>query len=238
VNTPDQPPVLASVVFLKVPDFARRPIAEQARLRAQLEVAVAITIAEISPDARMVLDGSDSIAIVILANPVVALQIAERMRAAVTAGLWLGIGLNHGAVRYVANGGDGSFIGDGIAAAATVAGFAASGSVYTTRAFRDALADAVPGLEAVLRPEGIVNDTSLRSHELFKPDRAAAERRRKWWFTFSVALMIVFIGAGIGYRATAGATNKGPGIVERLSTVAGEFGVTLRRVLGIARSGR
>jgi hypothetical protein len=234
VNTADHPPLQASVVFLNVPEFERRPIAEQARLRAQLEVAVAITIAEIPPDARIVLDGSDSVAIAILADPAAALRVAERMQAAVTAGLPLGIGVNHGAVRQVANGGEGSFIGDGIATAATLAGFAANGTVYATRTFRDALARAEPALKAVLRPAGTMNDTSLRSHELFKPDRAAAERRRRRWRAFSAALLVAGIGAGIALRATvnAGATSARPAAVERVSAAVGEFGAALRRRLG------
>jgi hypothetical protein len=37
VNSPDTLPTLASVIFARVTEFARRPVAEQARLRAQLE---------------------------------------------------------------------------------------------------------------------------------------------------------------------------------------------------------
>ena len=35
----------ASVAFLRIQDFARRPASEQARLRAQLEAVVAVTAA-------------------------------------------------------------------------------------------------------------------------------------------------------------------------------------------------
>jgi len=35
--------VFASVVFLKVQEFARRPVTEQARMRAQLDAVVAVT---------------------------------------------------------------------------------------------------------------------------------------------------------------------------------------------------
>src|SRR6266850_2311684 len=47
---------LASVVFLKIQEFARRPVQEQARLRAQLEAVVAVTAAELAPASRIVLD--------------------------------------------------------------------------------------------------------------------------------------------------------------------------------------
>ena len=61
--------VFASVVFLKVQEFARRPVSEQARLRAQLEAVVAITTADIEPAGRIVLDASDGAAIVVLHDP-------------------------------------------------------------------------------------------------------------------------------------------------------------------------
>ena len=41
--------IVASVAFLKIQDFARRPPSEQARLRAQLEAVVAVVSAEVPP---------------------------------------------------------------------------------------------------------------------------------------------------------------------------------------------
>ena len=43
------PVALASVAFLKIHEFVRRPVTEQARLRAQLEAVVAVTAAELDP---------------------------------------------------------------------------------------------------------------------------------------------------------------------------------------------
>ena len=56
--------VVASVVFLRIQDFARRPASEQARLRAQLEAVIAVTAAELNPAARIVLEASDGAALV------------------------------------------------------------------------------------------------------------------------------------------------------------------------------
>src|SRR2546423_15144120 len=83
---------LASVVFLKIQEFARRPVQEQARLRAQLEAVVAVTTAELAPVSRIVLDAADGAAIVVLGDPKGALQLAERALAATAAGLppWVG----------------------------------------------------------------------------------------------------------------------------------------------------
>ena len=51
--------IVASVAFLRIQDFSRRPASEQARLRAQLEAVVAVTTAEPSellPDYPVVAD--------------------------------------------------------------------------------------------------------------------------------------------------------------------------------------
>src|SRR5688500_17202533 len=78
---------LASVVFLKMHEFTRRPVTEQARLRAQLEAVVAVTAAELEPASRAVLDAADGAAVVVLRDPIGALRLAERALFAATAGL-------------------------------------------------------------------------------------------------------------------------------------------------------
>ena len=91
--------LFASVVFLKIQDFARRSATEQARLRAQLQAVVAVTAAEIPPAGRVMLDAADGAAIVVLDDPRAALRLAERALTAVAAGLPLSAGLNHGALQ-------------------------------------------------------------------------------------------------------------------------------------------
>jgi hypothetical protein len=85
--------LFASVVFLKMQDFARRSATEQARLRAQLQAVVAVTAAEIPPGGRVMLDAADGAAIVVLDDPRAALRLAERALTAVAAGLPLSAGL-------------------------------------------------------------------------------------------------------------------------------------------------
>src|SRR5919204_2560665 len=131
--------VVASVVFLRIQDFARRPASEQARLRAQLEAVVAVTSAALAASSRIVLDAADGLAIVVLADPLGALRLAERALSAVAAGLPLSAGLNHGAVRLLGNGNGEAMVGDGIAVAASIAEFASPSELRTSRAFREAL---------------------------------------------------------------------------------------------------
>jgi len=197
-----QPSVFASVAFLKIHDFGRRPVVEQARLRAQLEAVVAVTLGNLKENSRIVLDAADGIALVVLADPRGALGIAERTLAAGAAGLPLAIGITHGAVRQTGNGAGEGLLGDGIAVAAAIAEIAGPQKVLLTREFRLALADATPGAEAAVAMAGTHTDASLRAHELYRPDARAA-RRRSQRYAAAVALAVVaLLGAGVAYRAS------------------------------------
>src|SRR5258705_6392455 len=194
---------LARVVFLKFQEFARRPVQDRARLRAQLEAVVAVSSAELVLASRIVLDAADGAAIVVLGDPRGALHLAGRALAATAAGLPLCIGVNHGAVQMASVRDDDGMIGDGIAVAASVAEFASPARLLMTRSFRDAMADAAPGLESGLFPAGGFTDAGLRTHELFRPDGRVAEGRRRRFFALSVGAVIGLIGAGVAARGSA-----------------------------------
>jgi hypothetical protein len=194
--------VVASVVFLRIQDFATRPASEQARLRAQLEAVVAVTTAELTSASRIVLDASDGVAVVVLRDARGALRLAERALNAAAVGLPLCAGLNHGAVRLVADSAGEAMVGDGIAVAASVAQFAPPSELRITRAFRDALADAAPGLEASLVPQGSSNDPSLRSHELFTRDRKELQRRSRTYAALSVVAVFALLATGVAWRVS------------------------------------
>lgn len=200
---------LASVVFLKIQEFARRPAQEQARLRAQLEAVVAVTTADLRPASWIALDAADGIAIAVLADPEGALRLAQRSLTAAAAGLPLSVGVNHGAVQVTSGGkGPDGMTGDGIAVAASVAEFAASTRVLISRSFRVALADASPALDAGLSPAGVFTDAGLRTHELFFPDKGAAWRGQRRLIAAGVVAAVVLLGAGIGVRAAGGGHQK------------------------------
>ena len=187
----------ASVVFLKVQEFSRRAASEQARLRAQLEAVVAVTLAELAPASRVVLEAADGAAVVVLGDPRGALRLAERALAASAAGLPLSAGVHHGAVQAVEKGG---MTGDGIAVAAALAEHAPPAGLIASRSFRDALADLSPGLEAMLAPAGTFTDPGLRSHEVFAPDAAAPRRRARRYAAASVVLVLALVGGGVAAR--------------------------------------
>jgi class 3 adenylate cyclase len=190
----------ASVAFLRIQDFARRPASEQARLRAQLEAVVAVTAAELPSERRIVLDASDGAVIVVLRDPRGALRLAESALAASSAGLPLSAGLNHGTLKTAGKKGGDGLTGDGIAVAASIAQFTAPGRLFASRAFRDALADAAPGQEAALVSAGTFNDPGLRTHELYKSDGYAVRRKSRRYALLGVVFAVALAGSGIAYR--------------------------------------
>jgi hypothetical protein len=214
----------ASVAFIKIQDFARKPVPEQARLRAQLEAVVAVTTADIPTASRVLLDASDGAAVVVLADPEATLRLAERALTASAGGLPLCIGINHGVVQIAsaARGGDG-MIGDGIAVAATIAEFASSSRLLVSRSFREALADAAPGLEAGLPAAGTVTDPGLRTHEVFSPDWRVDLRQRRQFMAAGIAAAAGLIGGGLGIRITA------RGYRQTLDDVRGQYDRTASR---------
>jgi|GEM_PF-1337487 len=197
-----QPSVFASVAFLKIHDFGRRPVVEQARLRAQLEAAVAVVLQDLKEDARIVLDAADGIALVVLDDPRAALALAGRALAAGAAGLPLSIGINHGAVKQSGKGKHEGLLGDGIAVAAAIAELAGPKKLLVTREFRDALEDAAPGAEAALAGAGTHTDASLRAHALYRHEPRGAARRGARYAAAAAVAVIALAGAGVAFRVS------------------------------------
>ena len=195
---------LASVAFLKIHEFVRRPVTEQARLRAQLEAVIAVTVAELDPASRVLLDAADGVAVVVFDDPIGTMRLAERALGAAAAGLPLSAGINHGAVQLAGEGkGDEGLAGDGISVAAHVAEFAAPSALLVSRSFREALADAQPGFEAQMLTAGTFTDGGLRTHDLFAPDHRVPRRRQRRFLAASVAAAILIVAAGAGARIQA-----------------------------------
>lgn len=207
----------ASVVFLRIQDFARRPASEQARLRAQLEAVIAVIAAELPAERRIVLDASDGAAVAFIRDPRGALRLAERALSAASAGLPLCAGLNHGTVQPAGRKGGEGMAGDGIAVAASIAQFTAPGRLFASRAFRDALADDSPGQEAILVSAGTFNDPGLRTHELYKADGNAIRRRGRRYALLAMLFAVALIGGGVSLRFSA--DGELPGVAAALAKV-------------------
>ena len=171
-------------------------------MRAQLEAVVAVVTAELPPRDRVVVEASDGAAVVVLGNPLAALRLGERALTAAAAGLPLSAGLNHGTLQFTGGKAGEGIRGDGVAVAAHVAEFAAASRLLASRAFRDAVADSAPGREAALVPAGTFTDAGLRSHEVFSFHEKALARRRRRYAVATVAMIVLLLGAGLGWRIT------------------------------------
>jgi hypothetical protein len=221
-----QPSVFASVAFLKIHDFGRRPVVEQARLRAQLEAVMAVALQDLRADSRLLLDAADGIALVVLDDPRAALALAERSLAAGAVGLPLAIGINHGPVKQTGKGKNEGLLGDGIAVAAAIAELAGPQKLLLTNDFRLALEDAAPGAEAALAGAGTHTDASLRAHELYRPDAGGAARRATRYFAATVVAVLALAGAGVAFRVSIEGLD---GYANRMSAQAKDVVQGLRR---------
>jgi hypothetical protein len=211
LNVPGSLPTLASVVFVRVTEFARRPVAEQARLRAQLEAALAVALIRISPQTRIIVDAPDGMAIAVLDNPAAALDIAQRCMSASSAGVSMALAINHGAIRLAPDGsGHQGLIGDAVGTAAAIAHFAGPARLFVSRSFREALAAAAPARAIAIRPAGIFTDANVRTHELFAPDPASALRRRKILAAIGAVVLIGILAVLVHFQdAIRGALRAG-----------------------------
>ena len=99
MNDPTLLPALASVVFFRISGYSALKVTEQARLRSQLEGAVAVSLVDVPEDCRILLDASDGMAVAVLHNPEAALDVAERCAGVVEVSIPLAIGINHGAIQ-------------------------------------------------------------------------------------------------------------------------------------------
>jgi hypothetical protein len=188
----------ASVAYLRIPEFATRAVAEEAHLKEQLEKAVAAALPGLSAGEWIVLDASEGLAIVVLANPRGALRFA--WRAGADRDLAPAIGLAHGPVR-VAQGQPPVLYGDALLAAEGAARATSPGRICATRDFRDALTRSQPGMRRLLARAGSAVDDQGRAYEIFRADRRAIGRRRRGFFAVVVLVALLIVGAGFAIHA-------------------------------------
>jgi len=196
----EHPPALSSVVLLRVRDYARRPVAEQARLSAQLDAVLAVLLPDIPARQRVVLEGGGAAAVAVLDNAPAALDFAERALRANQAGLGLCIGIDHGPVEFTAGAAGDALAGDGVATAAVIAAFAANGGLLVSKNFRTALAQTSPGALSALVSAGHVSDAGLRTYQVFGLDREAPRRRRRRFIVAAVTSATVMLTAAMALR--------------------------------------
>lgn len=214
-------PSHVSVIVLKLQEFTRRPVADQTRLKAQIEALVALAIQLLPAADRIVLDAPDGVAVVVLGTPKDALDLAERAQAA-AADLPVCIGVNHGPVKPAADTLRGfGLVGDGLAASMTLANVATPGHILVSRPFHEALQAYAPGRAVDLSSAGAFTDPSVRTYELFTLDRQAAPARRRRLIALGTLSVIGILGLGFAARGLRHAIMS-PAILEFNITPRGD----------------
>jgi len=193
-------PALSSVVLLRICDYARRPVAEQARLNAQLDTVLALLLPAIPARTRMVLAGNGSAAVAVLDNAPAALNFAERALHANNAGLGLCIGIDHGPVEVLSSDTGDVLAGDGVATASVMAASATDTGLLVTQNFRTALAQKSPGAEIALVPTVNLSDAGLRTYQVYGLDRLAPRRRRHQFILIAVVMACVLLATAMALR--------------------------------------
>jgi hypothetical protein len=219
-------PVQASVVLLRIRDFARRSVAEQARLSAQLDAVLALLMPDIPERSRLVLSGNGSAAVAVLDNAPAALALAERALRAQGAGLALCIGIDHGPVEVLRGETGDDLAGDGLATASVLAASATETGLLVTQNFRTALAYMSPGAESALVPAVCLSDAGLRTYLAYSLDRAATRRRQRNFMVGAVVTACVLLAIAMSLRLwmpdrptpLAGFGKFAPAKVERSAT--------------------
>ncbi len=187
--------------MLRIQDYPRRPVAEQARLRAQLDTLLALLLPDISDDSRIVLSGNGSAALAVLDNPAAALAFAERALYASQAGLNLSIGIDHGPVEVVKGNdpdsasADDALAGDGLATASVMAAAASEAGLLVSQNFRTALSQAQPGAEYALVPADNFSDAGLRTYQVYCLDRLALRKRRRLYVIVAISIFLLLVTA-------------------------------------------
>jgi len=200
-DNPAPAAVLAGAAVLDVPDFAHKPVAEQTRLRAQLEALAGEAIGPLPDGARIVADAANALAVIVLEGPEATLSFAERARAA-AGELPLRIGIGYGPVTAAEDPVRGTcLIGDGLAVALALARAAPPGRTLASRPYRDALAAAAPYRARALHAAGEITDEDVRSHEVFAVDPEAPAVRRRQWAAVAATLASAVLAVGVIARS-------------------------------------
>lgn len=187
------PLVQASVIFLRIRDFASLTAAERKRQHERLIDTVRTVVPLWRDESRAVLEAPDGAAILSLDDPALALEAAE----SALAHPGLGIGLHHGPVHTTSVDGQTQLTGAGIDGAQAVAGLSDVHPLLATSEFRQALLAAAPGGLTTLRRVDEDSDACARSREIYTCDPGLARSRRRRRLLVGGAALGTILGLGV-----------------------------------------
>lgn len=177
---------ICSVVFVDLVEYSKKSVAEQILLKETCNALIAEAIDAVPPDARIVLDTGDGAAITFLGDPEDALFVALKLRDSIEEALTshsigigrhkanghIRVGVNLGPVKIATNvNGGANIVGDGIAVAERIMGFALPGHMLVSRSFYEMVSRLSDDYGSLFRPDGQRTDPNGRVHELYLAGR-------------------------------------------------------------------
>jgi len=171
---------LCTVVFIDIVEFSKKPVAEQMRIKGQLNQLLAAALRETPVKDRIILDTGDGAAVSFLGDPEDGLFLGLALRDALTAGntLQLRTGINLGPVRLVKDiNNQPNIIGDGINVAQRVMSFATVNQVLASRSYHEVIAALSAEHARLFSFEGSRTDKHVREHEVYALGTAPAPLR-------------------------------------------------------------
>jgi class 3 adenylate cyclase len=172
---------ICTVVFIDIAGFSKKSVADQLRVKEQLNQLLARSLQDIPAKDRIILDTGDGAAVSFLGDPEDGLYLGLALRDALTAGdstLQLRTGINLGPVRLVKDiNNQPNIIGDGINVAQRVMDFAAVNQVLASRSYYEIIAALSAEHARLFSFEGSRTDKHVREHEIYALGKAPAPPR-------------------------------------------------------------
>lgn len=172
---------ICTVVFIDIVGFSKKPVADQMRIKQQLNQLLADALRDVPVKDRIILDTGDGAAVSFLGDPEDGLFLGLTLRDALAAGdsaLQLRTGINLGPVRLVKDiNNQPNIIGDGINVAQRVMGFADVNQVLASRSYHEVVSALSTEHARLFTFQGSRTDKHVREHEVYALGSAPAPQR-------------------------------------------------------------
>jgi class 3 adenylate cyclase len=179
---------ICSVVFIDIIEYSRKAVAEQIRLKEQLNSLLAEALKDVAANDRVILDTGDGAAISFVGDPEDALFVCIALRdgvitppAGVAVPLQMRIGINLGPVKLVQDlNGQPNIIGDGINVAQRIMGFAEPNQILVARSYYEVVSCLSDAYGKLFHYEGSRTDKHVREHEVYAVGDSTLELKLKY----------------------------------------------------------
>ncbi len=179
---------ICSVVFIDIVEYSRKAVAEQIRLKEQLNSLLAEALKDVAANDRVILDTGDGAAISFVGDPEDALFVCIALRDAVSppapggaVPLQMRIGINLGPVKLVQDlNGQPNIIGDGINVAQRIMGFAEPTQILVARSYYEVVSCLSDAYAKLFHYEGSRTDKHVREHEVYAVGDSTLELKLKY----------------------------------------------------------